>query len=144
MSQVVRKAIIASSSANKAKRIETAAATWGELKLEISELLTGELDAVVKPGNVTLRDDSSILPEGAFNVYLIPRKNKAGISDTDAQSVGTAIVKAIKDASKQASVEEAQSLKENLVETIYEFFDVVKPETEDEELKSAIAEAKSL
>ncbi len=157
MTQISRNAVIASAASNKAKRITTSATTWGQLKTEISELLTGELDAVVKPGNVTLREDSSVLPTGEFNVYLIPQKNKAGLSEKDANSLGFQVAKAIKEGTKKASKEEADALKNAIVNTIKAFFaggvqgasnaaasSVAESVVVDSELTAALDEARSM
>lgn len=82
---VTRTALIVSSLTNKGKKISTTAATLGELKAEEPSLFSGDVEIVVKPGNVTLRDDGSELPSGDFKVYVIPTKNKAGWDEDDVE-----------------------------------------------------------
>jgi predicted RNase H-like HicB family nuclease len=77
-----RKVVIASAKSNAAARTQFSGSTFGELKADAvfaSIYGSGEgVEAIVKPGNVTLRDDASVLPEGEFSVFLVPTKNKAG------------------------------------------------------------------
>lgn len=144
MSRVV---IVASPSANQAKRVTTDATTWGQLKnnAEVAALLVGEVDAIVKPGNVTLRGDDSVLPEGNFNLYLIATRNKAGvISVAAAKELGKEIAEAIVSAANKASDTDVRELKEELIEVIENHFDVDLNEETDSELKSALEEAKNL
>lgn len=80
-----RKVVIASAKSNAAARTQFTGTTFGELKADAvfaGIYGNGEgVEAIVKPGNVTLRDDASILPEGEFSVFLVPTKNKAGNCD---------------------------------------------------------------
>lgn len=122
-----RNVVVASTAANKARKIETSARTWGELKSqrEMEDLIVGSVEAIVNPGNVSLRDDDSILPTGDFTLYLTPTKNKAGaISNIDATEIGMAIAEAINKASKMDGQDEAKSLKDELITTIEDFFGV--------------------
>lgn len=149
----VRNVVVASASANKASRIQTSAVTWGCFKAEIASLLVGDVEVVVKPGNVTLRDDSSVLPEGDFSLFIIAKKNKAGISDKDAETLGTQLGKLIKEQAKKTSKDDAIVLKDALTQAIKGFFEE-KVETEkstvsaaaqsDSELDAALAEAKRM
>jgi len=74
---------VASAKTNQAARIEFTGSTFGDLKRNAEFLAiygSGDgVDAVVKPGNVTLRDDQSTLPPGNFSIFLVPTKNKAGV-----------------------------------------------------------------
>jgi hypothetical protein len=145
---VTRKVVIASSVTNAAKKLNTAATTLGELKAEAPELFRGDVEIVVKPGNVTLRDDGSELPSGDFKVYVIPTKNKAGnITVEDAKKLGEEIAKAIVDAASKSSPDDVNELKDLLVEDIESFFGVDlggTDDVEDDEAAEALAEARSL
>jgi hypothetical protein len=138
-----RTVVVASTASNKAKRYETAATTWGELKSQIRELLTGDLEAIVNPGHVTLSQDNSVLPEGDFKLYLIPTKNKAGaISEYEAGKLGKEISEALIEAARKANKEELDELKNSLVYEIESFFGVnldVSCEKCDETLEEAKA-----
>jgi hypothetical protein len=145
---VTRKVVIASSVTNKAKKLDTAATTLGELKAEAPELFGGNVEIIVKPGNVTLRDDGSVLPDGDFKVYVIPTKNKAGhITTADAQKLGEEIAKAIVEAASKTSPDDVNNLRDLLVQDIEDFFGVylgVEDDVEDDETAEALAEARSL
>ena len=77
-----RKVVIASAKSNAAARTMFSGSTFGELKADaVFAGIYGDgdgVEAIVKPGNVTLRDNESVLPEGEFSVFLVPTKNKAG------------------------------------------------------------------
>lgn len=141
MSQQERKVVVASPASNQAKQYETDVTTWGELKEVISELLTGNVEAIVKPGNVTLTRDDAALPTGDFRVYLIPTKNKAGMSPTQAQNLGNEISTAIVAAAARAQENDLNQLKEDLVEVIEDFFGV-SLETDCPECAEALADAR--
>jgi hypothetical protein len=78
-----RTVVIASAKTNRAAKVEDfSGRTFGDLKSNsIFSSIYGDgsgVEAIVKPGNVSLRDDSSVLPDGDFSVFLVPTKNKAG------------------------------------------------------------------
>lgn len=77
-----RKVVIASAKSNAAARTQFSGVTFGDLKADaVFAGIYGDgdgIEAIVKPGNVTLRDNDSVLPEGEFSVFLVPTKNKAG------------------------------------------------------------------
>ena len=140
-----RTVVVASSSSNKAKKYETAATTWGELKPEIRELLTGDLEAIVNPGHVTLSQDNSILPTGDFKLYLIPTKNKAGqITVDQARSLGREIAEALVEAATTANTDDINELKEILRNDIEDFFGVELGGADCEECDETLDEAKAL
>lgn len=127
----VRKVTAASPSANKAKIYETDAKTWGELKSVVKELLVGDVEAIVNPGNVTLRGDDSVLPEGDFKLYLVASKNKAGnVSPEAAQQLAERIGKAIVAAAAKASDDDVKQLENDLISEIENFFNVELGEDE--------------
>ena len=132
-----RKIVIASAVKNKAERIESSATTWGELKNEgaVANLLTDGIEAVVKPGNITLRGDDSALPEGDFNFFLIPSKNKSGwagdYEDSDFGELENAIVVAIREAAAKIVAAINSSSFSSSTE-------------DDEELANALAEAQDM
>lgn len=140
-----RTVVVASSASNKAKKYTTNVKTWGELKVVISELLTGDLEAVVNPGHVTLSQDAAVLPTGDFKLYLIPTKNKAGvISVESAKALGKEIAEAIVEAATKASAEDVNALKENLRAEIEDFFGVELGDADCPECADALKEAKDL
>ncbi|MEI6186922.1 MAG: hypothetical protein WCP46_00270 [Alphaproteobacteria bacterium] len=153
-----RKVIVASAKTNAAVRInDFAGVTFGDLKANsaFAGIYNGGdgVEVVVKPGNITLRGDDSILPTEDFNVFIIATKNKAGITDSDANAVGTAIAATIKATARIASAQETAALKAALTSSVESFFtapratiavaEVVAPVV-DEELAAALAEAKKL
>jgi hypothetical protein len=140
-----RNVVVASSAANKAKKFSTSATTLGELKAqsEMSGLAVGEVEYVVKPGNVTLRDDDSTLPTGDFKLYIIPTKNKAGtVSPSQAQQLGKDIAQAIADAASKVETNELSELKADLIEVIEDFFGVTLEDCP--ECNEALAEARRM
>lgn len=140
-----RKVTVASSSSNRAKQYETSATTWGQLKNEISELLTGDLEAIVNPGHVTLSQDNSVLPTGDFKLYLIPTKNKSGaITESQAVGLGKEIGAALVEAANKATTEDVNALKELLISDIEDFFDVELGGADCEECEDTLEEAKAL
>jgi hypothetical protein len=123
----MRTIIVASPAANKAKKIEGfGGRTWGDLKAHpvVRELMVGSVEAIVNPGNVTLNREDAVLPEGDFKLYLVPTKNKAGISESEARQLGEEIAAAIVKASRQSSSSEIGDLKKSLIEEIESFYDV--------------------
>ena len=138
-----RSVIIASQVTNRARKVNTSAKTWGELKAQsdVADLIVGSVEVIMNPGNVTLNRDTAVLPTTDFKLYVVPTKNKAGVvSDYDAYSIGQAITEAIKKASSLASQQEANNLKGALIGEIEMFFDVDLSENCDG-CKEALAEA---
>ncbi len=121
-----RTVIVASPASNRAKKYETSVSTWGELKGVIADLYTGDgnVEAIVHPGNVTLTRDDASLPTGDFKVFLVPTKNKAGVTPSEAQKLGQEIGAAIAEAASRTTSDEVKQLKDALIETIEDFFDV--------------------
>lgn len=147
MSTSRRQVVVGSSAASKSKKFETSASTLGELKAqsEMSGLFPGNVDFVVKPGNVTLRDDSSVLPEGDFNLYIIPSKNKAGVvSSNAAEQLGRDIAQAIKDAASQVETNELAELRADLIQAIEDFFGVDLGGNACPECDEALREAQNM
>jgi len=56
------------------------ATTWGQLKLQLGDLIQGDMKAVIKETKVTLENELATLPEGEFTVFLFPNKVKSGAS----------------------------------------------------------------
>lgn len=144
MSQSVRKVVVASPASNASKKISTNAKTFAELKLDpvFSSLYSENLEVVVNPGRQTLTRDEAVLPEGDFQVFLIPKQNKAG--QMDVKNVGKEIEEAIRACAGKASQRELESLKENLIEEIESFFDVSLKDEDCPECAEALKEAKKL
>jgi hypothetical protein len=132
----MRTVLVASSVSNKAKRVETSATTWEEFQGEISDLLTSGVDAIVKPGNYTLRNDST-LPEGDFKLFLIPTKNKSGYFDID--DIKDAVVDLIDDAFEKYGDQIVDIIKNALSGE-----STSETAGEDEELEAALQEAREL
>lgn len=138
--------IVASSKANAAKRIQFEGSTFGELKAnqEFASLYESGLDAVVNPGNVTLRGDDSVLPQGDFKVFLIPSKNKAGYFDLDDT------LDEIKEELEEVLEYQVSQIKEAILAKVREFKN--NPENQpwnapgevDQELQEAIQQAKNI
>ena len=144
MSQSRRKVVVASPASNKAKAYQTSATTWGEFKAEISDLLTGNVEAVNPEGNVTFTRDDAKLPTGEFRVFLIPTKNKAGgVTPSQAQQLGREIGDAIVKASQLVDEQELSNLKDKLIDTIGDFFGVDLNE-DCPECDDALEEARNL
>lgn len=147
----MRNVIVASTASNQAKRISTSATTWGELRVEreVAALISGDVEAIVNPGKVTLGRDESLLPTGDFQLYLIPKKNKAGAADYS--GIGEAIAAAISKAASIATDDEVETLKDDLIEVVADHFGVEISQIDgseqnegDVELKAALEEAKSM
>lgn len=153
MQSKMRTIIVASPAANKAKKIENFnGRTWADLKSHpvVRELMVGSVEAIVNPGNVTLNREDAILPETDFKLYLVPTKNKAGVSEIQARELGEEIATAIFKASRQSSANEITDLKKNLIAEIESFYDVDLDDVAngngtsgDRELDSALADSKN-
>ena len=122
----LRTAVVVSSAAGKAKKLNTSATNWGQLRSQIASELGFPVDnvsAVMEPGKVTLSQDDSELFSGDIRIFLVPTKNKAGISDSEAEAVGHRIGEAIKRASAMAG-KKVEDLEDQLIQAIEEFYDV--------------------
>lgn len=118
---------VASSATSTAKRFETRARTWAELRPEIEAqgLSLNGVEAVMRPGNVTLTRNDAELPNEDFKIFLVPTKNKAGASIEDmAKSIGGSIEAAIVKGAKLADAAKLKELKASLIEEIEGFFEV--------------------
>lgn len=144
--------VIVASAAGKAVRIENfVGSTWADLQAnsQVASLITGGVEAVVRPGNYILKDGSSLLPNsGDFNVYLIPTKNKAGMADYS--NLGEEISEAISKAASLVDNNSVENLKAEIIEVIADHFGVdfsdiyTVPQGNDTEIQEAIATAQSL
>lgn len=140
-----RKIIVAAPATNKAKAVnDFTGSTWGELKQHsvLRELLVGNVEAILNPGNVTLTRDDAALPEGDFRIFLVPTQNKAGMTDAEARKLGQEISEAIVAAAKLASSDQVSELKNALKEEIENFFGVSLGDDGCEECAEVLAEAK--
>lgn len=126
----MRNVTFVSPRSNGAKRFQSTATTWGTLRAEmqnnseLSALMSGDLEYVTAPNNVSLRGDESVLPEGDFRLFAIVKKNKAGMDENTAEKIGQVISKAIIEGARISSEEEVNELKNNLLEFIETHFDV--------------------
>jgi hypothetical protein len=146
MSQNVRNVVVASPASNQAKKISTNASTFGELKQNsvFAGLYTTGLEVIVNPGRHTLTRDEAALPEGDFQVFLVPTKNKAGaMSHSQASSLAQEIAAAIVSGAEKASQDDVNALREVLISDIEEFFDV-SLDDDCSECQQALDEAKEL
>jgi hypothetical protein len=141
-----RKVVIASAKSNAAARTQFSGTTFGELKADaVFAGIYGDgegVEAIVKPGNVTLRDNASVLPEGEFSVFLVPTKNKAGYElDTDdiSDMVETAVDNVV-----AAKAEEVYNEIKAAIEAIVAKHTDAIGATGDDELDAAVREARSL
>lgn len=143
----MRTVIVASPASSRAVKIENFnGQTWGELKTheQIRPLLNGSIEAILNPGNTTLGREDAVLPTEDFRVYLVPTKNKAGMTKRQSQDLGREIAQAIAQAATNAGEEQVRELKEELIEKIEDFFDVSLSSTNgDEELEEALEHSKS-
>lgn len=150
--------IIASAKSNAAVRIEGfTGTTFGDLKAnaQFSAIYGGGdgVEVVVKPGNITLRDNDSVLPTDNFSAYIIPTKNKAGVTAADAKEISDAVYTAIINGAAVASAEEKTALKQNLVSAVNNIYTIGRGEVApsvpssvavDDELAAALAEARNM
>lgn len=135
---------VVSSKVSKVKKIEGfSGRTFGDLQgHESFQELWGNgsgLEAVVRPGNVVLRDATSILPEGdEIKVFLTPTKNEAGI---DIDDITKEISEAIEDHEEGAT----EKLKNALLNAIQNFYkDAPVSTDQDDEAKALLEEAKNI
>lgn len=147
-----RKVVIASAKSNAAARTQFSGSTFGDLKNDtVFASIYGDgagVEAVVKPGNITLRGNDSVLPEGEFSVFLVPTKNKAGQFDID--DIMSDLTDEISEDFETVVDSFAESVKDEIVTAakaiIAKYADkAVDPEVAaDSELSSALNEARSL
>lgn len=142
-----RKVIVASTAANVAQPIEAfTGRTFADLKRNsvFASLYQGGVEAILSPGNVTLTRDDATLPETDFKVFLVPTKNKAGITPSEATSIGYAVGQAIAKAIKMSETNEVDDLKNELIATVEDFFGVDLQDPACAECDAALEEAKRL
>lgn len=117
--------VIAVSAAGNPKRVVTAdvAMTRDELvsNSEIASLISGDVDIIVNPGKLTLGKGDSSVPTGDIQLFIIPKKNKAG---ADYSEMGDFVTNAIAKATRVAEDDEVESLKEDLLYDIASHFNV--------------------
>lgn len=140
--------VIVASSAGRAQKVENFyGRTLGDLKANqlVSRLFEGNLEVIVRPGNHSLRGDDSLLPEGNFNVYLVPTKNKAGQTARYSE-LGSEIAAAIEKAARIASDDRLEELKDILIGEIEEHFGVTLDGYigDDDDLAKAVQDAAGL
>lgn len=115
--------IIASAKANAAIRIENfEGTTFADLKANPqfqSVYGTGEaVEVVIKPGNITLRDDDSVLPTGNFSAFIIPTKNKAGVSSASVRELARTIKREIYAKAKMAEENHIDELRDEMLQVV--------------------------
>lgn len=118
---------VATPAASAAKRFDTNARTWGELKPEIErqQISLAGVEAIMRPGNVTLTRNDAELPREDFKIFLVATKNKAGATlEQTAKSIGDAVAAGIVKGARIADANKLKELKDTLIEEIEGFFDV--------------------
>ena len=145
-----RKVVIASAKSNAAARTQFTGTTFGDLKNDpIFAGIYGNgegVEAIVKPGNVTLRDNASILPEGEFSVFLVPTKNKAGncgCEDYSSDSISEMVESAVS-AVAEAKAEQVYNEIKTAIQAIVNKHTEAISTTGDAELDAAMREARNL
>lgn len=75
-----RKVTVLSTKTNEQKEITTDVTTWGQLKpvLSANGFDPSGLKAMLQATKVTLENDSAVLPDGDFVLFLTPGKVKSG------------------------------------------------------------------
>ena len=141
-----RTVIVAAPSTSKAVKIEGfTGSTFADLKRnsQFASLYQSGLEAILSPGNVTLTRDDASLPSENFKVFLVPTKNKAGaVSASDARAIGQEIGEAIVKAVRMTGDSEVQALRDELISTVEDFFDVSLEGSECPECDQALEESK--
>lgn len=74
----MRKVTVVSTQANDRREFQSEATTWGQLKREISSMITGDMKATVRETRVDLEHEEAQLPTGDFTIFLFPNKVKSG------------------------------------------------------------------
>lgn len=142
-----RKVVIASAKSNAAARTQFTGTTFGELKADaVFAGIYGDgegVEAIVKPGNVTLRDNASVLPEGDFSVFLVPTKNKAGMFELDVDDISDMVETAVDNVAKAKAEEVFNEIKAAIEAIVAKHTDAIGA-TGDDELDAAMREARSL
>lgn len=153
-----RTVVIASAKANTAIRVERfTGLTFGELRLnpQFASIYGGGdgVEVVIKPGNITVRGDDSVLPTEDFSAFIIATKNKAGVTAQDAKEISDSVYTAIVANSAVASQEEKAALTTQLVAAVNNVYSIGRGSAQvaqpvqsdmDAELAAALAEARSL
>lgn len=152
-----RTVVIASAKANTAIRVESFTGnTFADLKAnpQFASIYGGGdgVEVVIKPGNITLRADDSVLPTENFSAFIIATKNKAGVTAQDAKEISDSVYTAIVANSAVASQEEKAALTANLVAAVNNVYNIARgsaqvvaaPVDMDAELAAALAEARNL
>ena len=126
-----RNVVIVSPASNQPIRFnDFTGTTWGQLKQHPSVVdhVGGNVEAVLRQGNVTLSREDAQLPEGDFTIFLVPTKNKAGNSYAE---LGQTIAAAIEKAAAISHQNDIDDLKEKLIENIAVFFEVDESDITD-------------
>lgn len=123
-----RNVIVVSPASNQPIRVnDFTGTTWGELKNHeavYNHVSGSNVEAILRQGNVTLSREDAQLPEGDVTVFLVPTKNKAGMTTEQAQSIGQQISEAIVKAAAISSEGQVEELRDALINEVASFFDV--------------------
>jgi len=74
----MRKVTVVSTATGGKNEVLSSATTWGALKPQLSEFMTGEMKVTVRETRNDLSNADAILPEGDFTLFLFPVKVKSG------------------------------------------------------------------
>lgn len=122
----MRSVIVASGASNRPVRINNfQGETWGDLKShpDLAGLVSSNVEAVLREGNVTLNRTDAQLPQGDFTVYLVPTRNKAGASNIEAvRAISEEVATAIRAGASICTDEDIEELKDLLLSEIDDFF----------------------
>lgn len=74
----MRKVTVVSTATGGKNEVLSSATTWGELKPQIANFMSGEMKVTVRETRNDLVNSDGILPEGDFTLFLFPIKVKSG------------------------------------------------------------------
>ena len=80
-----RKVITYSTLGDNMKEVYSSATTWGELQGDLTRagVRFDGMKVMTNPGQVTLESLQAELPEGEFQLFIMPQKVKSGTDDDD-------------------------------------------------------------
>lgn len=127
-----RTIIVASPASNAGEKFQNETSkTWGEFRNKLGNLYNqSNMEAIMSPGNVTLKRDDAQLGDGNLTIFLIPTKNSSGsIQD---------VVNRINQLSKIATERDLKELEVELMEVVDDHFDHVIEPSMDTDVQKAI------
>jgi len=109
-----RKITVASTKANKPVTFKSAAATWGDLKNELSSNnveFNDKMNAVLKNTRTNLVLDDAVLPEEDIIIFLMAKKMKSGTAKKSTAKKAPAKKSTAKKPAKKAPAKSATKVK---------------------------------